>query len=84
MYRDPQLWYVDINLDVQYTKTQKQLRLLRAEGWKVATHDSWTHFNQRDMRHTNIDLIIYRNFDDYSTIISLLGFNRKFSDHIPI
>ena len=25
-YKDPQIWYIDINLDVHYTKTQRCLR----------------------------------------------------------
>ena len=68
-YKDPQIWYVDINLDVNYTKTQKFLRQLRCEGWITSIHDSWTHRNRRDCRNTNIDIIFYRNFKESAPAI---------------
>ena len=54
------------------------------EGWKTVIHKDWTHYNARDRRHTNIDIIIYRNFDENVPSIQFLDFNRQLSDHIPI
>ena len=84
-YSGPQLWYVDINLDVTYTKTQQFLRQLRAEGWSAATHSGWTHFNPNGA-HSNIDLVLHRGFTEQQCLPSVrfLGFDKQLSDHRPI
>ena len=81
-YTGPQLWYVDINMDVAYTKTQQFLAQLRMEGWTAATHTGWTHFNPSG-KHSNIDLILHRGFTEKPTV-KFLGFDKRLSDHRPI
>ena len=81
-YTGPQLWYVDINMDVTYTKTQQFLAQLRMEGWTAATHTGWTHFNPSG-KHSNIDLILHRGFTHKPTV-KFLGFDKLLSDHRPI
>ena len=83
-YKNPQVWYVDINLDVGYTKTQKFLRRLRQEGWTTVIHSSWTHYNSNDYKNPNIDVILYRNFSASTPSVQFLEHNSKLSDHIPI
>ena len=84
VYKDPQIWYVDLNADVVYTKTQKFLRQLRLEGWHTCIHTSWTHNSRSEGRNSNIDVVLHRNFRDSPPVVQFLDYNGRLSDHVPI
>ena len=47
-------------------------------------HTDWTHAGGNKYRNSNIDVILFRNFDDGEPEIEFLDHNSRLSDHIPI